>query len=176
MMSDRSYRRIPAFRLGALLLTAAFALVFPASLRADTVTYNLTPTDTLSTDNGSVTGSFSLNTVTEKLNAIIVADGITFTCNSCALLSPNGFTTDEGFQALGPGGSYVLIGWARIPSLPSFLLFDPAHSYCQGCTANFDFFTAGDSAVSTPEPGSALLLISGLAALPFLRRRRSDSQ
>jgi hypothetical protein len=172
-MTNQNSLRIPAFQLGVLLLIAAAALMLPSGLRADTVTYNLTPTDTLSTDSGSVTGSFSLNTVTQILNGVIVADGITFTCTSCAFMAPNGFTTDVGFQALGPGGSYVLLGWARVPSLPSFLTFDPAHSYCQGCTANFDFFTAGDSAMSTPEPGSALLLISGLAVLPFMRRRRA---
>ncbi len=175
-MSDRHYRQIPVFKLGAMILVAALSLIHPSTLRADTVTYNLTPTDTLSTDNGSVTGWFSLDPVTQKLNGVIVADGITFTCSSCALLAPNGFTTDEGFQALGPGTSYVLLGWSRIPTLPSLLTFDPAHSYCKGCTANFDFFTAGDTAVSTPEPASALMLISGLAVLPFMRRRRSQSQ
>jgi hypothetical protein len=175
MMNEHRNYRIVAMKLGVLVLTAAFALILPTALRADTVTYNLTPTDTLSTDGGSVTGSFTLNTVTQKLNGVIVADGITFTCTSCGLLNPNGFPMDEGFQALGPGGSYVLLGWALVPSLPSFLTFDPAHSYCKRCTANFDFFTAGDSAVSTPEPGSALLLISGLAVLPFMRRRRAQS-
>lgn len=174
-MSDRRYRQIPVFKLGALLLMGAVSLMLPSGLRADTVTYNLTPTDTLQ-DGSSVTGWFSLNTVTQTLNGVIVADGMTFTCTSCALLAPNGFTTDVGFQSLGQGGSYVLLGWARVPSLPSFLTFDPAHSYCKGCTASFDYFATGDSAMSTPEPGSALLLISGLAVLPFMRRRRSESR
>jgi len=51
-------------------------------------------------------------------------------------------------------------------------VFDTTHSFCALCTGSgLDYITPGDSA-TVPEPSTALMLISGFAVLPFVRRRR----
>ena len=164
----RSYTRI-FLRLTILALFAAAVVLLPATLRADTVTYILSPTDTLSTDGGSITGSFTVNFATQVVNGTIVADGLTFSCNNCALISPGGILTQEGFIAPGAGGASVVLSWAKVPgdANPTYFNTDSA---CVGCLPTNDYLSAGDYA-TVPEPGEGLLLISGLAALPFIRRR-----
>jgi hypothetical protein len=157
-------------RISILALFAVAIVLLPATLRADTVTYILSPTDTLA-DGSSITGSFTVNFVTQTVNGTIVADGLTFTCSNCGLISPGGITSQEGFVALGPGGDTVTLSWAKVPAdaNPTFFNTD---SNCTGClgTGKVDYLSAGDFA-NTPEPATWLLLISGLAVLPFIRRR-----
>lgn len=159
-----------ALRFLILPLLAATVLL-PAALRADTITYDLTSTDTLTT--GSISGFFTVNTLTGSVIATIVADGQTFTCSpSCALGNPGGISTLEGFEALGSGGSYVFLSWSTSPAFPNPIVFDTTHSFCALCTGSgLDYITPGDSA-TVPEPSTALMLISGFAVLPFVRRRR----
>jgi hypothetical protein len=159
------------FRFTILALLAAAVVLLPVTLRADTVTYDLSPTDTLAT--GSITGSFTVNSATQLVNGTLIADGKTFTCNNCALISPSGNTSLEGFVALGPGGSFIVLGWSKLPADPNPLDFNSGVSYCSGCLSTLDFVSAGDFA-TVPEPSTALLLISGFAALPFVRRRRAN--
>src|SRR5208282_2489078 len=155
------------------LLALLAAVLVPATLRADTVSYVLTSTDTLSTDLGSITGSFTVNTVTGLVNGTIVADGETFNCNNCSLISPGGNLSLEGFQALGSGGSYVLLGWSKTPTDANPITFVVPDSFCLGCIATVNYLSAGDTASLVPEPSTALLLMSGFAGLPFLIRRRA---
>lgn len=165
-------------RLTVLALLAAFVLL-PSALRADTVTYTLASTDTLAGDLGSITGSFTVNTSNGTMLATgtLVADGKTFTCNNCVMFSPGGILSLEGFEPVAPGGAYLVLGWSKLPADPTQLIFTtsgPGFSYCAGCLARgLDFLSAGDFAVDpVPEPSTALLLVSGLSLLPFVRRRR----
>jgi len=161
----------PVFRFSALALLAAVIVLLPATLRADTVTYTLAPTDTLA-DGSSVSGSFTLNTVTGKANGTFTADGLTFVCNNCSPFSPMGNVLWEAIEPLGPGGSYLAISWAKLPADANPTVFLSSVSFCAGCQSTLDYFTPGDYA-TVPEPSSAILLISGLALLPLVRRRRA---
>jgi hypothetical protein len=171
MKSSRFRAMIAALRFVILPLLIA-AILLPSALRADTITYDLASTDTLTT--GSISGSFTVNTATGFVNGTIVADGLTFTCSNCALSNPGGQPTLEGFEALGSGGSYVFLSWLIASPLPNPLTFNSSYSFCAGCTAGLDYVSANDTA-SVPEPSTALLLISGLAALPFVRRLRAKA-
>jgi len=164
-----------SWALRFFLLALLAAVLLPATLRADTVSYVLTSTDTLSTDLGSITGSFTVNTVTGLVNGTIVADGETFNCNNCSLISPGGNLSLEGFQALGSGGSYVLLGWSKTPTDANPITFVVPDSFCLGCIATVNYLSAGDTASLVPEPSTALLLMSGFAGLPFLLRRRAKT-
>jgi hypothetical protein len=157
-------------RISIFALFAVAMALLPATLRADTVTYILSPTDTLS-DGSSITGSFAVNFVTQTVNGTIVADGLTFKCSNCGLISPGGIISQEGFVALGPGGDSVTLSWAKVPPEANPTIFN-TDSNCSGClgTGTVDYLSAGDFA-NTPEPATGLLLISGLAVLPFIRRR-----
>jgi hypothetical protein len=159
-----------ALRLSILALLAAAIVLLPSTLRADTVTYALSPTDTLATDGGSITGSFTVNFVTQTINGTLVADGKTFTCNNCALIDPGAVAGQEGFEPVGPGGSFLVLSWAAVPKGANPTFFNSGLSYCAGCLSSLDYLSAGDFA-NVPEPTTGLLLISGLAVLPFMRRR-----
>jgi hypothetical protein len=169
-------------KLAVLALFAVAVLLAPFTLRADTVTYTLNPGDTLS-DGGSISGTFTEDLSTKHVTGTIIADGMTFTCNNCPLIIPqpsqiiNGIATDIGFVALGQGGNFVVLGWSSIPPLASIITLNSASSYCKGCvTAGVpDFLSANDTAANVPEPSTALLLMSGLAWVPFIRRRRVTS-
>jgi hypothetical protein len=169
-MTNLHFKTGTLFRFSILALLVAAILMLPATLRADTVTYVLSPTDTLATDGGSISGLFTVNFVTETVNGTMVADGKTFTCSNCPVISPGGVLTQEGFEALGPGGSFVVLSWAKVPGDANPTVFDSALSYCAGCLSTLDYFSANDFA-NVPEPTTAVLLISGLAVLPFMRRR-----
>jgi hypothetical protein len=166
------FRTGSALKFSTLALLAAALLLIPATLHADTVTYTLAPTDTLVTDGATITGSFTLNSVTGKANGTFTVDGKTFVCNPCTPSSPDGNVLWEGIEPLGPGGSYLSIGWSKLPASANPTVFISSVSYCVGCISTLEYFTQGDFA-TVPEPSSALLLISGLAVLPFVRRRRA---
>jgi hypothetical protein len=166
------FRTGSALRFSTLALLAAAMLLLPATLHADTVTYTLSPTDTLATDGAPITGSFTLNTVTGKATGTFTVDGKTFVCNPCTPFSPDGNPAWEGIEPLGPGGSFLAISWPMLPGSANPTVFLSFVSFCVGCLPTVDYFTQGDFA-NVPEPTSALLLISGLAVLPFVRRRRA---
>jgi hypothetical protein len=169
-------------KLTVLTLLAVAVLLAPSTLRADTVTYILNPGDTLA-DGGSISGTFTEDLSTKHVMGTIIADGMTFTCNNCPMIIPqpsqiiNGIATDIGFVALGQGGNFVVLGWSSIPPLASIITFNSASSYCKGCVTPGvpDFLAAGDTATNVPEPSTVLLLMSGLAAVPFMRPRRVNS-
>jgi len=174
-MSKPNFRARPTIRLAILALIAAVLVLLPTTLRADNVTYDLASTDTLAGDGGSITGSFTVNTSALTVTGTLVADGITFTCTNCVMFSPFGDTTLEGFEPVGPAGDHIVIGWAKVPPFPDPLDFNSSVSYCAGCLATgLDFLSAGDYA-TVPEPSTALMVISGLAVLPFIRRRRAKA-
>jgi hypothetical protein len=163
-------------RLSLFALFAAAVLVLPVALRADTVTYDLAPGDTLQTNVGPLTGTFTVNFSTKHATATLFLDGMTFTCTNAALFTPGGNTSEEALEAVAPGGAHVVLAWSILPADPNPLVFDSTLSSCQGCTpSGLDFLSTGDSA-TIPEPSSALLLIPGLVAvLPFARRFRASA-
>jgi hypothetical protein len=165
-------------RLPFLALFAVAALVLPTALRADTVTYDLAPGDTLQTNVGPLTGTITVNFSAKTASATLFVDGMTFTCTNAALFTPGGNTSEEALEAVAPGGAHVVLAWSIPPAGmdPNPLLFSSTLSGCQGCTpSGIDFLSPGDSA-TIPEPSTALLLIPGLAAvLPFARRFRAKA-
>jgi hypothetical protein len=172
------------FRIGLVsrplivTLLAVAILILPTALRADTVTYNVTPTDTFQTNIGPLTGTFTVNFSTLHATATLFVDGETFTCTNAAMFSPDGVLTQEGFQAFGPAGTFIVLSWSKLPSEPFTIDFSSVLSSCVNCPGGggTDFLTAGDTANSLPEPSTALLLIPGLGlVLPFARRWRSKA-
>lgn len=164
------------FRVTVLALLAAAVLLAPATVRADTfVTYTLDPGDTLA-DGGAISGTFTIDVTTLHATANIITDGMTFTTTNSAMGCPAGNCAYEGFVALGPGGSYVLLSWLQVPPFPSPLNFYSPYSFCQGCLASgYDHLGINDTASNVPEPATAFLLVAGLAGMPFFRRRRSSN-
>ncbi|MGA8220955.1 MAG: hypothetical protein WB780_04815 [Candidatus Acidiferrales bacterium] len=170
-MFEPKFRTGPVLKFSLLALLTLAMVLLPSALRADTLTYDLSPGDTFQTNIGPLTGSFTVNFTTLTATATLLVDGETFTCNNCTMFSPGGVLTLEGFQAFGPGSSYIVLAWSKVPPEPNPLDFNTTYSGCLGCISSVDFLSAGDSA-TVPEPATALLLIPGLAvALPFARRK-----
>lgn len=171
-MFQPNFRTGPVLKMGSLALLTLAMVLLPTALRADTLTYDVTSTDTFQTNIGNLTGTFTVDFSTKHATATVFVDGETFTCTNEALFTPGGNSSLEGFQAFGPGGSFVLLAWSILPADPNPLIFSTV-SGCVGCPGGggTDLFSTGDTA-TIPEPSTAVLLIPGLAiALPFARRR-----
>ncbi len=160
----------------ALLSTAAAVLTAVPAL-ADTVNYSLTTIDPTVAAGNSMTFNGSLAApLTNAGDLAILSDS--FSVDSPLVLDDTDFYFDTPFF-LSPGSTYT--GPLFTVTLPSTTpnglyngFFDVSLSDAAGnpVEANASFqVTAGSAAAVTPEPGTWLLLATGLIGGVLLRRR-----
>lgn len=166
--------------LCAGLLAALFLL--PATALADSnTTYDVTGTfsNGVTITSGS---SFTLETsgsTTQLFDATIDTSAGDF---SCTTSSPHTstcsfYTLTNGIDYINvPDGSgYISLRWLASnltgfpPTLPLNL---SSYIYSNGPPATASYLTAGSGSLATPEPGTFLLMLSGIGGLFFLNWRR----
>ena len=175
-----------AFRVTFLAILAAAAIFLPSAAHADSyIDYTVSGTFD---SGGTLSGTFTIDTTSSTISAAnLVADGVDFTCpdglgNGCYLYTTLDGGVSTGFLS-GPNASqFLFLEWPNSADPSGFSLTTPVYgvsigSYCQGCTSpgNQDFLASGnaiDTPTSTPEPGTWLLLLAGLAGMGFLGLRR----
>lgn len=181
---SRNWLRLVATRAFLSAGLACLLLLIPAATRADsTQTYNVTGTladgDTV---NGTITIDFTTGVVTTGPGGITV-DGTTFTCpgaGGCTIAGS--FTGTEAVGLYDSSTVNLVLDWNDLTGSlpPSSISINGGYSYCTDCggtTTRSFFSTATLTAVQTPEPPEALLLIAGLGALGlfFVLRRKSTA-
>lgn len=167
-------------RIGLAMVFAAALLFLPVATRADsTQTYNVTGT---LASGGTITGQITIDFTTDVITTGpggITADGESFFCpnsgeTGCTLGAS--FPGTVAFELALSSTNYLVIDWNAFSSSnpPSTINLDPGYSYCINCggLTGTDALVSG-TAVSTPEPSDAALLLLGLGALGLMVRRRS---
>jgi hypothetical protein len=173
-----------------LAILAAAAIFLPSAAHADSyVDYTVNGTFD---SGGTLSGTFTLDTTSSTISsANLVADGVDFTCPGGFLGACYLYTTlDAGISAgfvTGPDTSqFLYLSWSNSADPSAFTLTTQVPgstigSYCEGCASlGNDFLVsgnaldgpAGDGTTSTPEPGTLLMLLAGLAGMGFLGLRR----
>lgn len=172
-----SHFRKTSISWAAFLALLAAVIMWPTAARADNyVDYTV---DGTFSSGGTMSGSFTVDTTTDVITtADITADGANFTCpdglgNGCILYSDL-YGSLDGFLAGPDPGEFLVLAWTGSDQ-SQFALSNG--SYCEGCVVGISqdslaSGTATDGPMSTPEPGTWVLLIAGLAAMACLILRR----
>jgi hypothetical protein len=172
--SEKGVGRKPG-KLLCFALFAAALFLLPATARADSGgTYDLTGTF----NNGVTINSGSSFTVTGGVltgASITTSTDGTFTCpaiqtnNTCTLYG-NGTIDDFSIN----NGSYYLVIAFPTSDLGAVGPFDltAGMSYIKTDPTGPDSLLSSGTAMSTPEPGTWLLMLSGIAGLFFFSLRR----
>jgi hypothetical protein len=182
------------FGVTFLAVLAAAAVLMPSVAHADSyIDYSVSGTFD---SGGTLSGTFTIDTTTNAISAAdITADGIEFTCpapgglsNGCTYATDYDHLSNQAGFLTGPDGSqFLFIDWSPTadPSgfaLDTYVSGETYGTYCTGCVSGtqYDFLASGtatdppdgDGTTSTPEPGTWLLLLAGLAGMGFLGLRR----
>jgi len=179
-----------------LVLVVAAVAFWPATAHADTyIDYTVNGTFD---SGGTLSGTFTLDTTNSTISAAnLVADGVDFTCpdvlsNGCYVYTTLDGGVSAGFLTGSSASQFLMLTWPDSANPSGFSLTTQVYgetvgSYCQGCaSAGSQDFLASGSAIdappgtddgngnptSTPEPGTWLLLLAGLAGMGFLGLRR----
>lgn len=181
------------FRITFLAVLAAAAVLLPSVAHADSfIDYTVSGTFD---SGGTLSGTFTVDTTTSTISsANILADGVDFTCpdglgNGCTLYTNLDYLGNQAGFLTGPNSSeFLVLDWSNTSDPSGFALTTlvpgaSIGSYCEGCTSSGDqdFLASGSAtdplpgdggSTSTPEPGTWLLLLAGLAGAGFLGLRR----
>jgi hypothetical protein len=174
--------------LSAGLLFCAL-LIVPTIARADS--YTAYAADGTFASGGTLSGSFTVDTTTSVITAAnLVADGVDFTCPGGSLGTCYLYTTlDGGISAgfvTGNASQSLYLSWSDSADPVAFPFTTQVSgvsigSYCAGCTSPYsqDFLASGNAIdappTTTPEPGTWVLLLAGLAGMGFLGLRRREA-
>jgi hypothetical protein len=181
-INSRSWNRFRsvAIRAGLAIAIASAMLLIPTATLADSnQTYNVTAT---MTSGSTLTGTVTIDFTTGKVTGDVTVDGLTFTCpggGGCvyegSVPGTQGFVLEENLQ------TYVFINFNTLSPgpPPSSITLNSGYTFCDNCAGitGYDKATSGiATAVATPEPPEALLLLAGLGALGMLMLFRKKSE
>lgn len=109
---------------------------------------------------------------------LIVPLQATSTASFTQSVSPQSFSATtasalQGLTGIGNFGySYASTTTASVPPLASSVSLQPSSRSSATLSVLYDY-TPGTPPTSVPEPGTGLLMMAGLGAMAFVRRRRS---
>lgn len=162
--------------LTSALLSVAATLLTVAPAYADSVSYTLTTLNPTISSGSTLTFNGSIVAPASNTGAVSLL-GDSFSVNGPATLDDTAFFSTPA--SLDPGGSYA--GALFSLTLPTnaaagsyagnfdiLVGLDNGQSTISG---PFEYTVAGNTPTVTPEPGSWLLLSTGLAGVGMLRRR-----
>ena len=157
------------------LLSAAALLLTAGPALADTATFSLTTVDPVVPDGNTVTFDGAISASSANTGVIYLL-GDTFTIDSPLVLDDSDFYSDTPIDLL-PGQSYNgRLFTVTVPGSAAEGLYNGSFQV-EFADSSFNTFTENSNfqVTATPEPGTWLLLSSGLAAAGIFRRRANRS-
>jgi hypothetical protein len=181
-INSRSWNRFRsvAIRAGLAIAIASAMLLIPTATLADSnQTYNVTAT---MTSGSTLTGTVTVDFTTGKVTGAVTVDGLTFTCpGGGGCVYEGSVPGTQGFEMGNTPQTYVFINFNTLSPgpPPSSITLNSGYTFCNNCAGikGYDKATSGiATAVATPEPPEALLLLAGLGALGMLMLFRKKSE